>query len=465
MILNLQTVARQVQWNTVFVIQLIGALRKTCSSNTTEIPFTLSQFLIALSLNIFTIMLHLVKQNIRRCHSKSAIYQIALKCFSSDASHSLKRTVLYDFHVKHGGKMVPFASYEMPVLYNGDLSIRDSHLHTREKASLFDVSHMLQLNITGSDRVKFFESLVVADVSGLSTNGATLTLFTTEKGGIIDDLIVTKKSDNLYVVSNAGRATEDLQHLKESKEKFLKQHPNADLSMSILADFSLLALQGPQSEAVLQKDVNVDLRSLKFMNGIDATFEGVPIRITRCGYTGEDGFELSIPNAEAVNVAERLLQSESVKLAGLGARDSLRLEAGLCLYGNDIDESTTPIEAGLAWTIAKRRRTAADFPGAQIILKQLKEKPLRRRVGLLAVSSGPPVRAHAKVYSGASSDASAVGEVSSGCPAPSVARNIAMAYVPASLAKVGTKLFCDVRGKLYEYEVAKMPFHPTHYYL
>lgn len=410
-------------------------------------------------------MFHLVKQNITKCHSKSAFYQIALKCFSSDVSHSLKRTALYDFHVKHGGKMVPFAGYEMPVLYNGDLSIRDSHLHTRGKASLFDVSHMLQMNITGSDRVKFFESLVVADVSGLSTNGATLTLYTTEKGGIIDDLIVTKKSDNLYVVSNAGRAAEDLKHLQESKKKFCRQHPKADLAMSILADFSLLALQGPHSEAVLQKEVNTDLRSLKFMNSIDATFgiKGVPIRITRCGYTGEDGFELSIPDAQAVNVAERLLQSESVKLAGLGARDSLRLEAGLCLYGNDIDESTTPIEAGLAWTIAKRRRAAADFPGAQIILRQLKEKPLRRRVGLLALSGGPPVRAHAKVYS--SPDGTAVGEVSSGCPAPSVARNIAMAYVPASLAKVGTKVFCEVRGKMYEYEVAKMPFHPTHYYL
>ena len=410
-------------------------------------------------------MFHLVKRSITKCHSKSAIYQLAFKCFSGDAN-TLKRTALYDFHVKHGGKMVPFAGYEMPVLYTGDLSIRDSHLHTREKASLFDVSHMLQLNITGSDRVRFFESLVVADVSALATNGASLTLFTTEKGGIIDDLIVTKKSDNLYVVSNAARAAEDLKHLQNAREKFVKQHPNADLSMSILADFSLLALQGPHSEAVLQPAVNCDLRLLKFMNGIDANFDGVPIRITRCGYTGEDGFELSIPNKQAVSVAERLLQSESVKLAGLGARDSLRLEAGLCLYGNDIDESTTPIEAGLAWTIAKRRRAAADFPGAEIILRQLKEKPKRRRVGLVAVSSGPPVRAHSKIYSSSSSTGgSAEGEVSSGCPAPSLGRNIAMGYVPASLAKVGTKVYCDVRGKLYEYEVAKMPFLPSHYYL
>ena len=407
-------------------------------------------------------MFRLTRQVYVKCQQKNVL-GLNFKFFSSNSGQLLKQTALYDFHVKHGGKMVPFAGYSMPVLYTSDLTIKDSHLHTRANASLFDVSHMLQLEINGKDRVKFFESLVVADVDGLPQNGATLTLYITEKGGIIDDLIVTKKANSLYVVSNAARAAEDMQHLQEAKERFFKQNPNADLSLSILGELSLLALQGPQSEAVLQPAVKCDLRNLKFMNGVDTSFDGVPIRVTRCGYTGEDGFELSIPNQQVVNIAEKLFQSSSVKLAGLGARDSLRLEAGLCLYGNDIDETTTPIEAGLAWTIAKRRRVTFDFPGAEIILKQLKEKPKKRRVGLVAVSGGAPVRSHSKIYSSPEVTKENVGEVTSGCPSPSLGRNIAMGYVPNALTKAGTKLYCEVRGKLYEYEVCKMPFVPTRY--
>lgn len=409
-------------------------------------------------------MHRVAKQTLTRCQS-GHIWRLAAKCFSSEATTSPKRTALYDFHVARNGKMVPFAGYEMPVLYTGDLSIRDSHLHTRTNASLFDVSHMLQLQISGKDRIPFFESLVVADVNGLPTNGATLTLYTTENGGIIDDLIVSKKDNSLYVVSNAARATEDLKHLQEAKEKYCKANLNADLEFTILADRSLLALQGPKAAEVLQSCVETDLRSLKFMNGVDTAFDGVPIRVTRCGYTGEDGFEVSIPSQKVVTVAETLLKSNFVRLAGLGARDSLRLEAGLCLYGNDIDETTTPIEAGLAWTIAKQRRVAADFPGAPIILRQLKEKPKQRRVGLVAVSSGPPVRAHSKIYCKSEVTSESSGEITSGCPAPSLGgRPIAMGYVQSPLTKVGTRLFCEVRGKLYEYEVTKMPFLPTRYF-
>lgn len=391
----------------------------------------------------------------------------SIRQLSSETSNEpLKRTTLYDFHVKKGGKMVPFAGYEMPVLYTGDLSIRDSHLHTRSKASLFDVSHMLQFEVRGKDRIKFFESVVVADVEGLVPNTGSLTLYTTETGGIIDDLIVNKKPDTLYVVSNAARATEDMNHLTEQRERFIRQNPNADVTFSIMTESSLLALQGPASEAELQKRVKCDLKTIKFMFGVDTTFDDVPIHITRCGYTGEDGFELCIPNQSVVEVTEKLLDSGVVKLAGLGARDSLRLEAGLCLYGNDIDETTTPIEAGLAWTIHKRRRTTADFPGASIILQQLKDKPKRRRIGLITVSAGPPVRAQSKIYSDQSKEETSMqGIATSGCPAPSVGRNIAIAYVNSGSAKVGTKLFADVRGKLYEYEVTKMPFVETHYYM
>ena len=384
----------------------------------------------------------------------------------SSKFYSNKQTALYEFHLKHGAKMIPFAGYNMPVFYPGDLSIRDSHLHTRSKVSLFDVSHMLQLQITGQDRVKFFESLVVADVEGLAPDSATLTLYTNKSGGIIDDLILTKKHDLLYVVSNAARASEDLKLLRNTKDQFLEKHSDADLEITILKDLSLLALQGPQSETALQPFVNIDLRSLKFMNGIDTALNGVDVRITRCGYTGEDGFELSIPNQQAVHVAELLLQNENIKLAGLGARDSLRLEAGLCLYGNDIDESTTPIEAALAWTIAKRRRDNADFPGAQKILLQLKEKPQRRRVGLVSLSKSPPVRAHSKIYSAPEMSQDTIhGEVTSGCPAPSIDRNIAMGYVSSKFAKVGTKVYCEVRGKTYQYVVTKMPFVPSRYYV
>lgn len=364
--------------------------------------------------------------------------------------------------------MVPFAGYEMPVLYTGDLSIKDSHLHTRSNVSIFDVSHMLQLEISGKDRIKFFESLVVADVDGLVTDTGSLTLYTTETGGIIDDLIVNKKINSLYVVSNAARSKEDLEHLNKHLELYRKQNPNCDLSIKILDQQSLLALQGPEAEKALQPNINVDLKSLKFMFGTDAIFDGIPIRVTRCGYTGEDGFEISIPSEEATKIAKSLLESNtaSVKMAGLGARDSLRLEAGLCLYGNDIDTTTTPIEASLAWTVAKRRRAAADFLGADVINQQLKDKPTRRRIGLLALTPGPPVRSGSKIYSSEEvNEQNLLGNITSGCPSPSLGQNIAMGYVVSKAAKNGTPVFCEVRGKLYKYKVSKMPFVPTHYYM
>ncbi|CAG2109968.1 unnamed protein product [Medioppia subpectinata] len=325
----------------------------------------------------------------------------------------------------------------MPVLYN-DLSINDSHIHTRQSSSLFDVSHMLQMQVRGKDRIEFMESLTVADIQGLAENTGTLTLYTNENGGIIDDLIVTKTDkDFLYVVSNAGRIDEDLKHVTTHCQTF--KGKGKDVSIEILAR-GLLALQGPQSAKCLQSLVSVELSKLNFMSSVVTSVCGVDdCRITRCGYTGEDGFEISVPTEKAVLVANTLLTSSKgvIRLAGLGARDTLRLEAGLCLYGNDINEKTGPIAASLTWTIAKRRRQTADFIGSQIILKQLKDKPKERRVGLHGLTSGPPARAHSSVLDANTKEP--IGEVTSGCPSPSLKKNIAMAYLPMS-HKIGSKI-------------------------
>lgn len=371
------------------------------------------------------------------------------------------KTCLHDFHLRHGGKMVPFAGYLMPVQYAGH-SITASHLHTRNHVSVFDVSHMLQSRLHGRDRVRFVESLTPADIDGLSDGQGTLTVLTTDAGGIIDDLIVSKATDRyLYVVSNAGCRDKDLAHLRDKITSFRAKGGDAELE--VIDTHGLLAVQGPRAAAVLQPLVDLDLQSLLFMHGANATIAGVQdCRLTRCGYTGEDGFEVSVPNEKMQAVAEAILASSEgeVCLAGLGARDSLRLEAGLCLYGNDIDEKTTPVEAALSWLVGKRRRASADFPGAKEILTQLKTKPARRRVGFV-LPPGPPARAHTKILdpSGA-----VIGEVTSGCPSPSLKCGIAMGYVPLEHSKLGTKVHLDIRNKTVEANVSKMPFVPHQYF-
>lgn len=368
----------------------------------------------------------------------------------------MKKTPLFDFHREHGGKMVGFAGWSMPVQYK-DSHIA-SHMHTREHSSIFDVSHMLQTKVHGKDRVKFMESLVVADIAELKDNQGTLSLFTNEKGGIMDDLIVTRTDQGyLYVVSNAGCADKDSAHMKtrlaESKAAGL------DVDLEFL-DEALIALQGPSMSRVLQQGLKDDLSKLTFMTSTLATVFGVPgCRVTRCGYTGEDGVEISVPQSRVVELTEKLLANSEVKLAGLGARDSLRLEAGLCLYGNDIDEATTPVEATLVWTIGKRRRQTKDFPGANIIVPQIKAKTARKRVGL--VSTGPPVRQHTPILS---PDGKVIGEVTSGCPSPCLKKNVAMGYVDAAFAKNGTSIQVEVRKKAVPATVSKMPFVPTNYY-
>lgn len=383
--------------------------------------------------------------------------KINLRNSSSDTP---AKTCLYDFHVASGGKMVDFAGYAMPVQYMS-MGISASHNHTRTNCSLFDVSHMLQTRVHGKDRFDFIESLTVADAKSLKANHGALTLFTNEKGGIIDDLIVTNAEEHLYVVSNAGCRASDIP-LMSNKEKEMKKM-GKDVTLEFIEDRGLVALQGPTMMTCLQPLTNIDLSKLGFMSstvGVVAGIEGC--RLTRCGYTGEDGVEISVLEKDCANLVEALLTSAgNPALAGLGARDSLRLEAGLCLYGNDIDATTTPVEATLAWTIPKTRRATGGFPGADIILKQLKEGADKKRVGFL--SKGPPARGHTSVLD---AEGNKVGELTSGCPSPSIGSgtNVSMGYVNKNVSKVGTPLFLQVRNKKIETTVSKMPFVPSNYF-
>ncbi|XP_072136774.1 aminomethyltransferase, mitochondrial [Mobula birostris] len=378
------------------------------------------------------------------------------RSYSHGVTESLKKTALFQFHQTEGARMVEFAGWSMPVQYKD--SHISSHLHTRQHCSLFDVSHMLQSKVTGKDRVKFMESLVVGDIAELKDNQGTLSLFTNDKGGIMDDVIVTRTSGGyLYIVSNAGCADKDSAHMKEQLAQFKATGNDADLEF---LEAGLIALQGPSAARVLQEGVSDDLSKLSFMWSAVTTVFGVKgCRVTRCGYTGEDGFEISVPIEHTVELVESLLKNSEVKLAGLAARDSLRLEAGLCLYGNDIDETTTPVEASLLWTIGKRRRAATNFPGAEIVLKQIKEKTRRKRVGL--TSTGPPVRQHTPILN---VDGKVIGEVTSGCPSPCLKQNIAMGYVDTEYSKLGTPIKVEVRKKIVDAVVTKMPFIPTKYY-
>ncbi|KAJ8981980.1 hypothetical protein NQ317_002154 [Molorchus minor] len=351
--------------------------------------------------------------------------------FATDAKGEV--TALYDFHVQNGGKMVNFGGFLLPVQYS-NLSIVNSHLFTRKNASLFDVSHMLQTEIRGKDCVQYFESLCTADVRGLNDSSAVLTVFTSENGGILDDLIVTKISDDhLYVVSNAARKNHDQKHMLNALDSLKRSDPSVEVSVKFYEPIErgLLALQGPKAAESLGNLTNVELSKLYFMNSVSGEVAGVKgCRITRCGYTGEDGFEISISASEASKVATELLNKENVNLAGLGARDSLRLEAGLCLYGNDITTETTPVEAALTWLVAKKRREQRNFPGADVILKQIKEGALPTEshlkdigvatgtlnfclvVGLIS-KDGPPARQGASILA---EDGQELGKITSGCP-------------------------------------------------
>lgn len=358
-----------------------------------------------------------------------------------------KTTPLDALHRELGARMVDFAGWSMPVQY--PKGILKEHLWTRTKASLFDVSHMGQISMPGADAAAAIESLVPADIQALKPGRARYTQFTTEDGGIIDDLIVTATDDGLYLVVNAGGRDTDLAHLREHL-------PGREIEL--LADRALLALQGPAAVNVLAR-LAPEVAELRFMSSIELEAAGLELRISRLGYTGEDGFEVSVAAGHAVELARTLLAAEEVQPAGLGARDSLRLEAGLCLYGHDIDRTTSPIEADLAWTIQKRRRAEGGFPGEERILAELRDGPKRRLVGIRPEGRAP-AREGAPVKDEAGQ---AIGTLTSGGFGPTVDGPIALGYVAASAATPGTALQLEVRGKALPARVESLPFVPHRY--
>lgn len=366
---------------------------------------------------------------------------------------NLKRTSLYNVHVENGAKFTPYSGWEMPLLYSD--SIIQSVQWCRSHASLFDVSHMGQVRIEGRDGQKFIEHLTVADFNQIPVGNAHYTLMTNQNGGIIDDTIITNFGDYTNVVLNAGCFEKDFAYLKEQ----VAQWNNVQLTH--ISDHSLIALQGPMAEESLNKLTESSISDMTFMTSRKVKILGTECVVQRSGYTGEDGFEVSIPSEKVEEITKALLENQNVKLSGLAARDTLRLEAGLSLYGNDIDETITPKQAGLIWAISKRRRAEGGFVGAQIILDEIngtKDCPLRR-VGL--VVEGAPARKGTKILN--PEDKSEIGEVTSGTFSPTLNKAIALGFVDQNFIKSGTKVLTNVRGKLGDAEVAKLPFVPHNY--
>lgn len=373
---------------------------------------------------------------------------------SEASAESLKKTPLYNLHLAQGAKMVPFAGYEMPVQYPS--GVKTEHLHTRNKAGVFDVSHMGQLRLSGVGADRFLESLVPVDIVDLPVGKQRYALFTNEAGGILDDLMVTRYDDCLYLVVNAACKEQDTQHLQA--------HLPDGVTLERLNDRALIAIQGPMAADVMHRLIP-EVADMVFMDSRQLSIDGVPCFISRSGYTGEDGFEISIPESEAERITRLLLDHPEVELIGLGARDSLRLESGLCLYGHDIDVNTTPVEASLIWAISKNRRhdgeRAGGFPGAENILKQIETKQVgTKRIGLIG-SSRAPVREGADLVD---EQGRSIGRVTSGTFGPSVEAPVAMALINADYATLGTEVYALVRGKKLPMTVSKMPFIEQRYY-
>ncbi|MEZ8826432.1 glycine cleavage system aminomethyltransferase GcvT [Vibrio amylolyticus] len=369
-------------------------------------------------------------------------------------NQELLKTPLHALHVEVGAKMVPFAGYDMPVQY--PLGVKKEHLHTRDAAGLFDVSHMGQLRLHGEGAAAFLESLVPVDIIDLPKGNQRYAFFTNEQGGIMDDLMVANLGDHLFVVVNAACKEQDITHLQA--------HLPSEVELEIIEDRALLALQGPKAVSVLSQ-LQPAVAEMVFMDVRTLDVDGVECIVSRSGYTGEDGYEISVPSEHAEALARKLTSFEEVEWIGLGARDSLRLECGLCLYGHDLDTTTTPVEASLLWGIQKVRRTdgerAGGFPGADIILNQIITKDVtRKRVGLIGQTKAP-VREGAELFD---AEDNKVGVVTSGTAGPNAGKPVSMAYVRADLMAVGTELFAEVRGKKLPMTVEKMPFVPQRYY-
>jgi aminomethyltransferase len=364
------------------------------------------------------------------------------------AAETLHRTPLHALHQSLGAKLVPFAGYEMPVQY--PTGILAEHLHTRDKAGLFDVSHMGQVRLRGAGAARALETLCPGDIAALAPLRQRYTLFTNERGGILDDLMVTNAGDHLFVVVNAGCKEQDIAHLR--------RHIGGAVDIEVLGDHALLALQGPAAADVLGR-LAPEVRKMTFMTAASVTLAGIACFVTRSGYTGEDGYEISVPGDRAEDLAKRLLAETEVAPIGLGARDSLRLEAGLCLYGHDIDETTTVVEADLLWAFHKRRRAEGGFPGATILQRQLAESAPRKRVGILP-DGRAPAREHTEITDGTTR----IGEITSGGFGPTVGGPIAMGYVDAAHAAPGTVISLVVRGTPRPARIVKLPFFAPRYY-
>ncbi len=366
---------------------------------------------------------------------------------------TLLTTPLHQLHRELGAKMVPFAGYDMPVQY--PTGILREHQHTREQAGLFDVSHMGQVVISGAGAAEALEKLVPADLVGLGLNRQTYSLLTNPAGGVRDDLIITRwAEDSFFLVVNAACKDRDIAYLREHLP---------ELAIEVLEDRALLALQGPLARSVMATLCSAAAQ-LVFLQGMSADIEGSEVYLTCSGYTGEDGFEISLPAASAEHIARKLLATAGVEAIGLGARDSLRLEAGLCLYGHELNEDIDPVQAGLAWAIARARRPdgarPGGFPGAEVILERLQNPPPLRRVGLV-VDGKRPVRDGQTVLD---AGGRAVGEICSAAFGASAGGPIAMAYIARELGEPGTALAVDVRGKQVPVTVTRMPFVPQRYY-
>ncbi|MBN2860987.1 MAG: glycine cleavage system aminomethyltransferase GcvT [Sphaerochaetaceae bacterium] len=368
-------------------------------------------------------------------------------------SEAFMKTALYDLHLELGAKMVPFAGYSMPVNYPTGI-IRE-HTHTRESASLFDVSHMGQVRLRGEGAGRALELLMPVDILGLGEMRQRYGLLTNTSGGVLDDLMVTNAGDHLFLVVNASRKEHDILHLRE--------HIGDQCEIEVLEDQGLLALQGPLAAAVLSR-FSPAVKDMTFMSADCIEIDGIQCFVTRSGYTGEDGFELSVAHDDTEHIARTLLAQEEVEPAGLGARDSLRLESGLCLYGHDLDESTTPVEARLLWALSKARRADGErsggYAGAEVIMAQISDGVSRKRVGLRPQGK-MPVRDGAPIIDDQDRE---VGVVTSGGYGPSVEGPVAMGYVKKDYTAVGTALFALVRKKKVPVQVVKLPFVPQRYY-
>lgn len=388
--------------------------------------------------------------------------KISTRLYSSGAS--LLRTPLYEAHIKYGGKMVPYAGFEMPVLYKSQSHI-ESHNWVRSKVGLFDVSHMLQHNFSGKDSVALLQKITPIDLSLLPINTSSLTVLLNESGGVIDDCIVTRHGDHeFYMVTNAGCRQKDVTFIEKESKAFNDVKHNTFES-------TLLAIQGPEASELLQKYTNEDLSKISFgqTKFLKLSPIGAQVHLARSGYTGEDGFELSIPSSNQIETKESLSFFESlideyadlVKPIGLAARDSLRLEAGMCLYGHELTEEITPVEASLSWLIPKTRRDKdTNFNGASKILGQLKDKSSfsRRRIGV--VSKGPSPREGNSILD---AEGKEVGYITSGAPSPTLGGNVALAYIDKSV-KIGSDIKIQIRGKSRDGTVAKLPFVTSKFY-